>query len=135
MVYLYVTITLTIYVQNLILLSPRRYYSTGNMTTMYLVRWNDHLVNEFSSFDISLWNQYQYIAFNISSWRILITSNKVLIITGISNEKINELIKYAILCWKVTIFYRQKLASLFQVQEKLKACRNSKCKKLDLKFL
>ena len=26
----------------------------------------------------------------------------------------------------VTIFYREKLASLFQVQEKLKACRSSK---------
>ena len=33
--------------QNLILLSPRKYYSTGNMTTMYLVRWNDHLVSYF----------------------------------------------------------------------------------------
>ena len=31
-----------------------------------------------------------------------------------------------ILCQNITIFYRQKLASLFQVQEKLKACRNAK---------
>ena len=49
----------------------------------------------------------------------------MLIITGISNEK-NELTIYAILFQNVTIFYREKLASLFQVQEKLKACRNSK---------
>ena len=33
---------------------------------------------------------------------------------------------YGILCQNVTIFYRQELFSLFQVQEKLKACRNSK---------
>ena len=49
-----------------------------------------------------------------------------LIITGSSNEKTNELIVYGILCRNVTIFYRQELASLFQVQEKLKACSNSK---------
>ena len=47
-------------------------------------------------------------------------------ITGISNEKTNELTIYGILCRNVAIFYRQELASLFQVQEKLKACKNSK---------
>ena len=57
--------------------------------------------------------------------KILIILYKMLIITGISNEK-NELTIYAILFQNVTIFYREKLASLFQVQEKLKACRNSK---------
>ena len=50
----------------------------------------------------------------------------MLIITGISYEKTNESAIYAILCRNVTIFDRQKLASLFQVQEKLKACGNSK---------
>ena len=51
----------------------------------------------------------------------------MLIIIGISNEKINELItKFGILYRKVTIFYRQELVPLFQVQEKLKACRKSK---------
>ena len=40
------------------------------------------------------------------------------IITGISNETTNELTIYAILCQNVTIFYRQELASLFQVHEK-----------------
>ena len=41
-------------------------------------------------------------------------------------EKTTELTIYAILCQNVTIFYRQELSPLFQVQEKLKACRNSK---------
>ena len=51
---------------------------------------------------------------------------QMLIITGISNEKTNELTIYGILCRNVTIFYRQELASLFQMQETLKACRTSK---------
>ena len=50
----------------------------------------------------------------------------MLIITGISSEKTNELTIYGKLCQNATIFYRQELASLFQVQEKLKACRTSK---------
>ena len=50
----------------------------------------------------------------------------MLIITGIANEKTNELTIYEMLCWNVTIFYLQELTSLFQVQEKLKACRSSK---------
>ena len=82
--------------------------------------------SELFSANVSLWNQYKYIAFNIFSCRILIISYKILIITGISNEKTNELTIYGILGQNVTIFYRQELASLFQVQEKLKACRNSK---------
>ena len=48
------------------------------------------------------------------------------IITGISNEKTNILIIYGKLCRNVTLFYRQKSTSLYQVQEKLKACRSSK---------
>ena len=51
-----------------------------------------------------------------------------------SNEKINELTIYEILCQNITIFYQQELASLFQVQEKLKACRNSKLKFLSSCF-
>ena len=50
----------------------------------------------------------------------------VLIITEISNEKTNPLTIYGVLCRNLTIFYRQELCSLFQVQEKLKVCRNSK---------
>ena len=82
--------------------------------------------SELFSANVSLWNQYKYIAFNIFSCRNLIVSYKMLIITGISNEKTNELTICGILCRNVTRFYRQELASLFQVQEKLKACRNSK---------
>ena len=52
-----------------------------------------------------------------------------------SNEKINELTIYEILCQNITIFYQQELASLFQVQEKLKACRNSKLKFLSSCFI
>ena len=52
----------------------------------------------------------------------------MLIITKISNETTNELTIYAILCRNVTVFHRQQIASLFQVQEKLKGCRNSKYK-------
>ena len=44
-----------------------------------------------------------YIAFNIFSCRTLIISDKMLIITGISNETTNELGKYAILCRNVNI--------------------------------
>ena len=50
----------------------------------------------------------------------------MLIITRISNETTKLINIYAILCENVTVFYRQELASLFQVQDKLKACRNSK---------
>ena len=43
----------------------------------------------------------------------------MLITTRISNEKPNALIIHGILCRNVTIFYRQELTSLFQVQKKL----------------
>ena len=109
---------------------PRRFYLTEDMTNLYpfiqgSLEWP---FSKLISADVSLWNQYKYIAFNIFSCRILIVSYKMLIITGISNEKTNELTIYGILCRNVTIFYRQKLASLFQVQEKLNACWNSKLK-------
>ena len=84
------------------------------------------LFSELFSANASLWNQYKYIAFNIFTCRILFISYKMLIITGISNGKTNELTKYGILHWNVTMFYRQELASLIRVQEKLKTCRRSK---------
>ena len=71
--------------------------------------------SELFSANVSLWNQYKYTAFNILLYRILIVSYKMLIITGISNEKTNEITIYWILCQNVTTFYRQELASLFQV--------------------
>ena len=80
--------------------------------------------SELFSANVSLWNQYKYIAFKIFSCRILIVSHKMLIITGISNEKKNELTIYGILCRNITMFYRDELDSLFQVQENLKACRS-----------
>ena len=57
---------------------------------------------------------------------ILIIYYKLLIITGISNAKTHSLTIYGILCINVIIVYRKELCSLFQVQEKLKVCRNSK---------
>ena len=106
----------------------RIFYLTGYMTNLYpFIQGSlERPFSELFSSDVSLWKQYKYIAFNIFSFTILIVSYKMLMITGISNENTNELNIYAILCRKVTIFYRQKLASLFQVQKKLKACRNSK---------
>ena len=45
--------------------------------------------SELFTANVSLWNQYKYIEFNIFSCKILIISYKMLIITGISNEKTN----------------------------------------------
>ena len=53
--------------------------------------------SELFSSDVSLGNQYKYIAFNIFPFRILIIWYKILIIKGISNEKTNELTIYAVL--------------------------------------
>ena len=85
-----------------------------------------HSVSSFSLMYWSLWNQYKYIAFNIFSCRILIISYKMLTIIQISNETRNKLTIYSVLCRNVTIFYRQELVSLIQVQEKLKTCWNLK---------
>ena len=96
------------------------------------------LESPFSDFffaDVSLWNQCKYIVFNILSCRIFTALNKILTIAEICNEKTNELTIYRILSRYVTIFYRQELASLFQVQEKLKACRNSKLSFLNSCFM
>ena len=65
--------------------------------------------------NVSLRNQYRYNVFNLFSWRIVIIPYKMLIITGISNEKTNELTIYRMLCQNVTISYWQELASFFQV--------------------
>ena len=109
---------------------PRRLYLTGDMTNLYpfIQAWLEWPFSELISANVPLWNQYKHIAFNIFSCRVLIISYKILIITGTSKEKTNELTIYGILCWNVTMFYRQELVSLFQVQEKLQACRSSKLK-------
>ena len=59
----------------------------------------------------------------------------MLIITGISTGKTNELITYGILYRNVTIFYGQELASLFQVQGQLQVCRRSKLNFLSSCFI
>ena len=82
--------------------------------------------SELFSANVSLWNQYKYIAFNIFTCRILIILYKILIITGISNGEKKCINHIWNITHNVTKFYRQKLGSLFQVREKLKACRNSK---------
>ena len=43
----------------------------------------------------------------------------MLLITEIYNESKNELTIYTIVCKNFTILYRQELASLFQVHQKL----------------
>ena len=89
---------------------------------LFKVRWNDHLVNDFPlmyRYEINTSTLY------IFSCRNLIVSYKMLIITGISNE--NKWINHI---WNIMSkrhnIYRQELACMFQVQEKLKACKNSK---------
>ena len=77
---------------------------------IFEVRWKWPFSKLFFS-NTSLWNQ--------------IISCKILIITVISNEIANGLAIYAKLCRSDTIFFRQEIASLFQVQGKLRACRNS----------
>ena len=91
----------------------RRFYLTGDLTNLFYPFIQGSLEWPFSevfSANLSLWNQCKYIAFNIFSCRILTVSYKMLIITGLN----------------VTIFSRQKLTSLFQVQQKLKTWMNSK---------
>ena len=116
----------------------RRFYLIGDMTNHFypfirgLLEWP---FSEVFSANLSLWNQCKYIAFNIFSCRILLVSYNMLIITGIYNEKTNELTIYGILYLNVTIFYRQNLTSLFQVQEKLQACMNSKLNFLSSCFI
>ena len=107
------------------------------MTNLYpfIQGWLEWTFRELFSANISLWNRYKYIAFNIFSCRILIISYKILIIARISNEKTNELTIYEILCWNVTMLCPQELVSLFQAQEKLKACRiKFKIKLFELRF-
>ena len=94
---------------------------------LFKVRWNEHLVSYFSP-------MYRYgintntLHLTFFSCRISFLLYKMLIITGISMETRNELTIYATLCRNVSVFYWQELASLFQVQEKFKTCRNSKWK-------
>ena len=69
---------------------------------LFKVCLNNHLMNYFPLMDryginINI-NKNKYIAFNIFSCRSLIISYKMLVATGISNEKTNVLTIYGILC-------------------------------------
>ena len=75
--------------------------------------------------NVSLWNQYKYIVFNIFTYRILIISYKI---TGISNEKINALTIYKILCQNFTIFYRQGLIFFISSAIKIETVQEFKIK-------
>ena len=69
-----------------------------------LLEWS---FSELLTANVSLWNQYKYIAFNISSCKILIISYKMLIIAGFcKKKKKNYSAIYGTLCRSVTIFYR-----------------------------
>ena len=105
------------FLQSFLFIQTRRFYLTGDMTNLYpfiqgSLEWP---FSELFTANVSLWNQYKYIAFNTFSCKILIISYKMLIITGICNEK-----TISHICRDVTIFNRQELDSLFQVQENWK---------------
>ena len=92
------------------------------MTNLYPVIWGSlerSFIELFFS-DASFWCQYRFIAFNIFLCRILIIFCKILIITRTFNGKTKEWTIYTKSCRNVTIFYRQELASSFQVQGKLR---------------
>ena len=56
-----------------------------------LLEWS---FSELLTANVSLWNQYKYIAFNISSCKILIISYKMLIIAGFCKKKKKKLISH-----------------------------------------
>ena len=73
------------------LIWPRKIYLAGDIRNIYSCI-QGSLESSFSaSFfsDVSFWNQYKYIPFNIFSCTTLIISDKMLIITGFSNETSN----------------------------------------------
>ena len=107
-----------------------RFYLAGDMKNLYFFI-QGSLEWTFSEY-FSLMYRYgintNTLNLTFFSCRISFLLYKMLIITGISMETRNELTIYATLCRNVSMFYWQELASLFQVQEKFKTCRNSKWK-------
>ena len=79
------------------ILLGRRYDEPLFIYSRFKVPWSDHLVSYFSL-------MYRYgineniLHLTFFSCKILIISDKMLIITGISNETRNELTLYATLC-------------------------------------
>ena len=88
----------------------------------FKVRWNDHLVNYFLlmyRYGINT-NKLHLMFSRAEFWSFHVKLQQYL------TKKTNELTVYGISCRNVTIFYRQELPYLVQVQEKLKAYKNSK---------
>ena len=101
----------------------RIFQLTGDMTILYpfiqgSLEWP---FSELFSSDISLWNQYKYIAFNIFSCRILMVAYKMLIITSTVNI-------WAILCRNGTIFYRHKTSFFISSGGKTESVQGFKMK-------
>ena len=92
---------------------------------LFEVHWNDHLVNYFSLMH-RCWSQCKFIAFNIFSSRILITSGKILIITVISNNKPNELTIYVNYFQTSQYFTNKSQLLYFKWRKNLRACGNCK---------
>ena len=107
-----------------------RFYLAGDMKNLYFfiqgsLEWT---FREYFSLMYRYGINTNTLHLTFFSCRISFLLYKMLIITGISMETRNELTIYATLCRNVSMFYWQELASLFQVQEKFKTCRNSKWK-------
>ena len=101
----------------------KKIYLKGDMTNLYpfiqdLMEWP---FSEIFPTNVSLWNQYKYISFNIFSCRILTISYKKLIIK--KNKWINHI-------WSIWRNCRNILPArttfLFHVPEKLEAWMSSK---------
>ena len=74
-----------------------------------------------------MWNHNKFIIFTLLFCRLLITSCKTLIITVISNETASELTMYINHLMSKRHYILSTRTSFFiSVQEKLRACRNSK---------
>ena len=85
----YVSFWVTNYKNALQQVLSRRFYLTGDTTSLYpFIRGSlEWWLSELFSANLSSWNQYKYVAFNIFACRILIVLYKMLIITRIYNEK------------------------------------------------
>ena len=76
------------------------FYFTGDVTNLHpFIQGSLELpFSELFSANVTLWNQYKYIAYNILSCRILVVLHKMLVTTVLSNKKTSELTIYGIPC-------------------------------------
>lgn len=65
------------------------FYFTGDVTNLHpFIQGSLELpFSELFSANVTLWNQYKYIAYNILSCRILVALHKMLVTTVLSNKK------------------------------------------------